>query len=759
MRRLLLLPAAWALMCAGALAQTPRTAPDFSKLNRELEQRVPPATPESPPPPVTRGAPRSNEINNYNWIKPKAEQSAPAHQRRGFSGGGVRGVAPLTADSLPHRARPGTAPQAAAPQEAPQPPKPQVVAEDAIVQQEKPEPKLPVPLTLRNSYVILLKPELVERPDQGASQILKLLKKYGLTFSRRAKRSASGPVSASGRVVVEFTDEDAATARGLKAPDADMDKPAAPGNLKEQLAPEIINKLRREPIVDDAYVNSTVKANTLPRAVQTAVQYRGNLYRWSWTDPSNPTPDFQDGNWGLKDIRVPAVWTIMARFRETTTAAMRPKIAVVDQGFSKHRNVAFSLIESSPLTASAEPDCNRGHGTHVAGIIAAATLGNTGIDGIIPKSTDGNLDAVPFHSELFFDSLGVAEQDWYPRFAQFADVLQDIEDYISIANSSSNALRVMNLSLGYNLGGILTKEPEATEGLPRHALALAKDAQRIARRSKEILFVVAAGNDSMGRATPLNTKWGSPFAWAATQDFATSARSDNVLVVEAIGRNDKRADFSNIGGHIAAPGVDILSTLGPGENHFGVCSGTSQAAPHVAAVATLLFELAPTKKPQDIAAILRQTAALPPERSQGAPRLDAFEAVLKVYPQGLQMLADLNKDGAVDEVDLAIFKSQLDEITANKTAGSVFTRDLNGDDVVDASECLWPGADLNGSGSASMMAADEQSVMGSKRSDLEVMELAWTKGKDDFRRALKESGLRTDARAPATAATSPAACQ
>jgi len=123
------------------------------------------------------------------------------------------------------------------------------------------------------------------------------------------------------------------------------------------------------------------------------------------------------------------------------------------------------------------------------------------------------------------------------------------------------------------------------------------------------------------------------------------------------------------------------------------------------------------------------------------------------------MLADLNKDGAVDEADLTIFKSQLDEITANRTAGTSFTHDLNGDDVVDGSECLWPSADLNGSGSVSTMAADERSVMGSKRSDLEVMELAWTKGKDNFRRALRESGLRTDAGTPATAAASPNVCR
>ena len=205
--------------------------------------------------------------------------------------------------------------------------------------------------------------------------------------------------------------------------------------------------------------------------------------------------------------------------------------------------------------------------------------------------------------------------------------------------------------------------------------------------------------------------------------------------------------------------MDILSTLGPGDNVFGVCSGTSQAAPHVAALATLLFELAPAKKPSEIAAILRQTASPAPAGSGGAPEIDALEAVLKVYPAGITMLADLNGDGAVDDADLAIFKSQLHEIAANRLTGAPFLHDLNGDGIVDNNECHWPAADLNGSGSVSLALNDKRSVIGVPRSDLDVMELAWTKGKDDFQRALNKSGLLAELAQAPSSIVSPSACR
>jgi subtilisin family serine protease len=768
-RRLFLCLAVSALLCGGSLAQS-SGEPDFSKLRRQLDLRQEKTRTRSLPAP--RPTPAPNRAPEYNWVQPKEEpeRKEPEHKepetkRPGDSGsiGGelrTRGLASAGKASMGFHGAPDLH-WRSWPFSRSVAPKPQpwtTVTQNVISQKPVAGPKQPIPLTRRNSYVILLKPDLLNKPDGGAGDLVSLLGKYGLKISPNPKTGAL--VSPSGRVIVEFEDTQLAATRGLKAPDRESAAPAPPGSLKEQLAPSIILKLRNEPIIDDAYVNSTVKANTLPHAVQTSVQYNGSLYRWIWSDPLSPDPAFQDGNWGLKAIRMPAVWTIMKRLHEANPSAPRPKIAVVDQGFSRHKNITFSIVDSSALSASTEPSCEAGHGNHVAGIIAAASQNDSGIDGIIPDASDGLIDAVPFHNELLLDTAGSAPQEWYARWAQYADVLNDLEDYIFSSASGTHPLHVVNLSLAYNLYNILSSEPEAEPGLEAHVLAQAKDAQRTARRFKDkILFVAAAGNDSLNRDTPLQTKWASPWAWAGTQDFATSAKSENVLIVEAVGRDGKRAGFSNIGGQVSAPGVDILSTLGPGDNVFGVCSGTSQAAPHVAALATLLFELDPAKKPSEIAGILRQTASPSPAGNAGAPEIDALEAVLKVYPAGLTLLADLNKDGKVDEDDLAIFQGQFHEIIANRANGTPFVHDLNGDGVIDNNECHWPAADMNGSGLVSLAPSDKRSVMGVLRSDLDVMELAWTKGKDDFQRALKASGLQGELAQATSTAVSPSACR
>lgn len=61
----------------------------------------------------------------------------------------------------------------------------------------------------------------------------------------------------------------------------------------------------------------------------------------------------------------------------------------------------------------------------------------------------------------------------------------------------------------------------------------------------------------------------------------------NVIAVAATDRHDRRASFSNRGNwvDVAAPGVDIISTVPGGYDHR---SGTSMAAPHVSVLAGLL---------------------------------------------------------------------------------------------------------------------------------------------------------------------------
>jgi hypothetical protein len=594
-----------------------------------------------------------------------------------------------------------------------------------------------VPLVKHNSYVIMLK------PDASETQIRALLQKYNLKIDKL--------VPSLQLMRVESTD--AASKPADPTPTLGSNEA-----LARMLTPKIISDLRKEPIVASAFVESALTAHSIPQAKTTTVVSDSVTYSWHWKDglfpvatptaaPSQQQP--LDGNWGLKAIRLPTAWTILERYRTTHPNQPKPKLAFIDSGFANHEDLAFNALRSPdgvsapnvPVTSSVSMAgnlCELAHGNHVAGIAGAIWGNGVGIDGVVPQA---KIDAVPFSSADQIDDTDLDEVAWEQRTSLFMDVLEDLSDYLDDSDLHPDGLRVINLSLGYNFiaDGVFQGDPNQIPDLKEHiAEESLPFAHLMQRYQNSVLFVTSAGNDSQGAATPYDTKWSSPITWAATQTPAAS-RPTNVLVVEAVDRNGLRADFSNIGGDVSAPGVNILSTLWSGENAYGVCSGTSQASPHVAALAALLFELDPTKNPADIVNIIKSSANKQAS-GPGAPEVDALAAVLQLSPDNLTRLADLNGDGKVDTLDLAIFAKQITAINNNRK-GMPFAEDLNGDGVVDANECSWPLIDLNGSGIASLSAADARSVQGAMRTDLQVMQLAWTDKSKDFNAALHDTGL------------------
>ncbi len=110
---------------------------------------------------------------------------------------------------------------------------------------------------------------------------------------------------------------------------------------------------------------------------------------------------------------------------------------------------------------------------------------------------------------------------------------------------------------------------------------------------KGVTFALAAGNESSDAGT------------------TSPARVKEAITVAASDKTDKQASFSNYGSvvDLYAPGVDITSTWGTGDDATNTISGTSMAAPHVAGAAALYLSAHPDATPAQVAEGLVGAAA------------------------------------------------------------------------------------------------------------------------------------------------------
>ncbi|MFJ8887007.1 type VII secretion-associated serine protease mycosin [Streptomyces sp. NPDC102402] len=196
-----------------------------------------------------------------------------------------------------------------------------------------------------------------------------------------------------------------------------------------------------------------------------------------------------------------------------------------------------------------------GHGTKVAGIIAAREAKGTGFTGLAPDAT-----IIPIQQN---DAEGHGTAESLAAAIRYAADDADA-DVINISQDTADAVEPTPL----------------LEEAVNAALA------------KEIVVVASAGNDGLGG----NVKKTYPASY------------DGVLAVAASDRNNERAAFSQSGDFvgIAAPGVDMVSTV-PGGGH---CSdnGTSFSAPYVAGVAALIKAKHKDWTQKQIVAQIEQTA-------------------------------------------------------------------------------------------------------------------------------------------------------
>ena len=314
---------------------------------------------------------------------------------------------------------------------------------------------------------------------------------------------------------------------------------------------------------------------------------------------ATPAGEYQD--WGLNDIQAPELWL---RF----DIPLLRNVAVFDTGFNLHEDLPFiDRIDGSRVGD---------HGNHVAGILCALHNG---------KGTLGVLPYCGIRAKVHGYWIDPSQPGSISeRASLFQAVMESFKDMVD----TQTQVAAFNVSLGYNWYWLKGLDPtfdfESDPNLRIVVEAQARFLYQVLARADQrgIPIVSAAGNDSRDLASPFDARWASPFNYAALT--ACEARNlCNGVVVEAHDPNGNLAKFSNAGGSISCPGVNIRSAVsktpsGPSATSYGVMSGTSMASPYCAGGLVLLSSLLPNLS---VTEIMECVAASPDRNSIGTPMM------------------------------------------------------------------------------------------------------------------------------------------
>ncbi len=324
-------------------------------------------------------------------------------------------------------------------------------------------------------------------------------------------------------------------------------------------------------------------------------------------------------------------------------------VAVIDSGVDgTHPELQGRITAAKSFVRGSALVDTQGHGTFVAGLIAAKTNDGVGIAGLAPAA------------ELLIAKV-VAPDLAIPIEAEAKAIRWAVE----------NGARVINMSFG-GLRDPLNPEQDTYSKLEADAVSYAV--------KKGVLVVAAVGNSDQSPSQP----W--PYAsWPAALP--------HVLGVSALSRSGASPGYSNRDpefNDLAAPGEEILSTFplpltaerpgcadqgysSCGSDDYVMAEGTSFATPQVTAAAAMLIATTPALRPDQVIELLQRSAvdAVPDngcsrcsvgrDRFTGEGRLDQKGALdlLAVGPPRRDRY-EPNDGGGLDSYQLYGVKRRID---------------------------------------------------------------------------------------------------
>ena len=301
--------------------------------------------------------------------------------------------------------------------------------------------------------------------------------------------------------------------------------------VRAPAASTLLRALSANPLVAYAERDRVLRASAIPNDPQF-----GALYGLNNTGQSGGLAD--------ADIDAPEGWDAFG-LGTFPTALTGVKVGIVDTGIRRtHEDLAGRTVNCAATTpgflglfgGDPVPQESRGcaddngHGTHVAGTVAAAANNGKGVAGVAFTSPLAICKAL-HGSGGSGSTSGVAN---------------------CITYLADRGAKIISMSLG---GGASTTLQTAVRSAA----------------SRDVLLLAAAGNDG-------NSTANYPAAYP------------EVVSVAATDRRDSKASFSNANAdvEIAAPGADILSTWSSSDSSYNTISGTSMSTPHVSGVAALI---------------------------------------------------------------------------------------------------------------------------------------------------------------------------
>ncbi|PKG23285.1 S8 family peptidase [Niallia nealsonii] len=267
-------------------------------------------------------------------------------------------------------------------------------------------------------------------------------------------------------------------------------------------------------------------------------------YQWSLKNSGQTS-----GSKGA-DIQYESLYKLQKAIKPKETKPKETLIAVVDTGVDSTladlKNTVKTQSGYNYISNTKDATDDNGHGTHVSGIIAASVDNNYSIAGI---NTSAKILPVKV-----LDASGMGDNEQIAKGIKYA---------------VDKGAKVINLSLGGDYSRVL-------EYMLQYA------------NKRNVTVVAASGNESS-----------SMLSYPASSQYVTSVGATNDL--------DLVSDYSNYGEglDLVAPGTNIPSLVPNGNITY--YSGTSMAAPHVAAVAGLMLSINPNLKPKDVEKALIST--------------------------------------------------------------------------------------------------------------------------------------------------------